>query len=102
MTRHRDDNPDRDTFDRMQPNDRGLFGDKEHAPSRGRVTGSSDLHDFTLVLVTQTQRAIGVKQDPKGPVTIWLPKSMIEYVEKPGGLVEVTMAERLAVEKGLM
>ena len=43
----------RDTFDRFQPTDRGLFGENEEAPAHRarapRVNGASDLHDLTLL-----------------------------------------------------
>lgn len=60
----------------------------------------SDLVDLTLVLVHETDKAILVKEHEDAEDKVWLPKSLIEFVRK-GSLVEVTLPERIATEKGL-
>jgi hypothetical protein len=97
----------RDTFDRFQPQERGLFGDNEHEQVRTgrgpRVTGSSDLKDLTLNLHDERPLAICVSDPDKvhGP-KIWLPKSLIEYEHAAGGKVVVTLPGWLVEREGLV
>lgn len=95
----------RDAADAFAPRERGRFGENEARPrAKGAtVTGASDLHDFTLRLVKDNPLSIAVT-DPAKPNGKWifLPKSQIEYVAKGHGLVEVTVPEWLAVDKGLL
>lgn len=60
------------------------------------------LHDLTLQLHHQTPDAILVSDDGDRDKAKWLPKSQIEYTEKEKGIVEVTMPEWLAVDKGFL
>jgi hypothetical protein len=94
---------ERDTYDHFSEPERGLFGDNELRPARGRVTGASDLVDIILTL--QQVRPLSVMvSDPAKPGGKWisLPKSLIEYRELGKGAVEVTLPESLAREKGLV
>jgi hypothetical protein len=59
----------------------------------------SDLVDITVKEVHRTERAILVDS---GSDEVWLPLSQIEIEDKGDGLLEVTMKERLAREKGLI
>lgn len=60
----------------------------------------SDLIDIELKLHHETEKAIlvSVYEDSN---RVWLPKSQIEFVLKPKGIVEVTLPEWLATDKGL-
>jgi len=60
----------------------------------------SDLIDLTLNIHAETEKAIAVSDD--GSTYIWLPKSQIEYAERGDSIVEVSMPNWLAVEKGLV
>ncbi len=92
----------RDTFNRFQQPDRGLFGDNERKPIRCNDDVRSDLVDVTIALKFDRPLAIGVTDPAKpGGALIWLPKSKIEYVSKGKGVVEVTLPVWLAKEKGL-
>ena len=106
----------RDTSDRFQPRDRGLFGDNEHAPIRGNDSVRSNLHDLDLVLHYETDKAVLVSADGSEARAAWLPKSRIELyrgrlnaegIKRSGQLVRlpvvtVTVPEGLAKEKGLI
>lgn len=62
----------------------------------------SQLYDASFELLHETDSAILVSDDD-GKTKHWLPKSQIEYTERPtGGLVEVTMPMWLAKEKGIV
>lgn len=60
------------------------------------------LTDITVRLVQQTERAILVCDSDDLDKAVWLPKSQVEFEEKPGGLAEVTLPEWLAIERGLV
>mgnify|MGYP006935485999 CR=1 FL=1 len=60
------------------------------------------LTDITVRLVQQTERAILVTDSDDLEAAVWLPKSQVELVEKPGDIVEVTLPEWLAIERGLV
>jgi len=96
----------RDAFDLFQDPDRGRFGDNEHAPvndNGGSLKGDAKLLDFTLAYRDERPAALAVADPakPKNP-WIWLPKSQIEFAHAKGGLVEVTIPQWLAREKGLI
>ena len=61
----------------------------------------SNLTDVTVQLHHETPKAILVS-DGCGGDQVWLAKSMIEVEEKGKGIVEVTLPEWLAIEKGLV
>ena len=61
----------------------------------------SDLIDLTLHWVFETEKAILVKEYEDADAEVWLPKSLVEYVRQ-GDQVEVTLPEKIAIEKGLM
>lgn len=89
----------RDTFDRFQPPERGLFGDNESV--RGNESVKSDLVDLLLHYRSEKPLALAVSQ-LDSQEWIWLPKSQIEFVRKPQGQVSVTMPQWLAKDKGLV
>lgn len=65
------------------------------------------LHDCDLHLHHETPDAILVSDDGDREQAVWLPKSKIEFEPKPGrakgsSVVEVTLPEWLAQEKGLI
>jgi hypothetical protein len=95
----------RDTADMFKDPDRGRFGENEERqarPGRGpRVTGASDLKDFTATLRFETRDAIQITHSSEPNRKIWLPKSQIEFVRKSGATIEVTLPEWLAIDKGL-
>lgn len=93
----------RDTADMFEQPERGRFGENEEQRWPGRVTGASDLHDFTLTLRQERPLSIAVSDPSKpGAPWIWLPKSHIEMERKGGAVVVVTVPEWLAVNKGLL
>lgn len=96
----------RDAFDQFTPPDRGRFGDNEDTPRNPRVTGASNLVDITVHLRHEKPAAIAVIPTDKISVKwTWLPRSMIEFVRKgaqDSTLIEVTLPEWLAKEKGLI
>jgi len=61
------------------------------------------LTDITVQLHQETQRAILVSDDGDLEKAVWLPKSQVEFAEKPGSdVIEVTLPEWLATERGLV
>jgi hypothetical protein len=66
----------------------------------------SDLIDLTMFLHHETPRAILVSDDGIRDNAVWIPKSRCETVPEKNGvdrsLVIVTLAESLALEKGLI
>lgn len=66
-----------------------------------RPRGNSDLVDVTLAIWNETPKAIKVSEDETSTKT-WLPKSQIEFHYKSGNIIEVTMPEWLAKEKGFI
>ena len=62
----------------------------------------STLVDVTVQIHQKTAKAILVSDDGDSANGVWLAKSLIEFVEKPGGIAEVTMPEWLAVERRLV
>lgn len=107
----------RDTFDFMDDGkrERSRFGDSENDCGNDRVE-KSDLIDLDLVLHHQTELAVKVSSTGRDAQAVWIPKSRIEFVslnrsvdgETRSGqrtllpLVQVTLPERLAKEKGLV
>jgi hypothetical protein len=102
-----------DSFDRFRVRERGRFGDD---PIRGNASARSDLVDLTLCRHHQTDRAILVSSDGDETTATWLPLSVVEVValgrsvagrRRDGrpvtvAVVEVTLPERIAVERGLL
>ena len=62
----------------------------------------SRLTDITVQLHQETERAILVSDDGETDNAVWLPKSQVEIAHKPGGIVEVTLPEWLAIERRLV
>jgi hypothetical protein len=63
----------------------------------------SDLIDLTLQLHHETERAILVSDDGSPDGAVWLAKSLIEFSPvRDGRIVEVTLPEWLATERGLV
>lgn len=62
----------------------------------------SDLIDLTLRLHQITARAILVSDSGDTDDAVWLPKSQVEFDEIKPGIVEVTLPEWLALERGLI
>ena len=60
----------------------------------------SNVADYTLIMVADRERSLGVKQTEDGEV-VWLPKSLVEYEVKKGRVVEVTIPDWLAEREGL-
>lgn len=61
------------------------------------------LTDISVQLHQETQRAILVSDDGDLEKAVWLPKSQVEYVTKPGSdVIEVTLPEWLATERRLV
>lgn len=60
------------------------------------------LVDVTMQLHHRTERAVLVSDDGERERAVWLPLAQIEIVTRERGLVEVTLPEWLAVEKGLV
>ena len=65
-------------------------------------SGRSDIVDLTLALHIMTDRAVRVSDTGDDTKAVWLPLSQVEVLKRPGGIVEVSMPERLAREKGLV
>lgn len=98
----------RDTFERFQPHERGMFGDNEQRRD-DQVTKSNlcDL-DFWLRNDNPAKKAIAISAERETPFAqwVWLPRSLIEY-ERTGAVrgtptVRVTLPEYAAKEKGLI
>lgn len=69
--------------------------------------GKKELLDITMQLHHETkpgseEGALLVFDDGDKDRAVWLPKSQIEFTLKPKGIVEVTLPEWLALEKGLI
>lgn len=62
----------------------------------------SDLVDLTLHKHYQTDRAIFVSEVGDERDAVWIPLAHIEVNPRKGNIVEVTMPEWLAKEKGLV
>lgn len=60
------------------------------------------LIDITCQLHRETEKAIFVSDDGDAKKAVWLPRSQIEIEQKGNGIVELTMPEWLATEKGLV
>lgn len=90
----------RDTFEAFQAPKRGRFGDNEHAEPRTkapRVTGASDLRDVDVYLRNDNPNKLAIavlfKRDTPFDSWIWLPRSLIEYEIRSGGIVRVDAAD---------
>lgn len=93
----------RDSFDRFTPRQRGLFGENESAGSRDDDVERVRLTDVTLVLRQERPVSIMVTQtEAAGEKWISLPKSWIEFRKLSPTIVEVTLPEKIAREKGLI
>ena len=96
-------NREGDAFEFMRDRDsaRGRFCDE---PIRGNDSMRSDLVDLTLELRAEKPLSIAVSDPAKPSATpwVWLPKSQIEFVRKSASVVEVTMPEWIAKQKGLV
>lgn len=62
----------------------------------------SDLHDLTMMLHRETDKAVFVSDDGDIRRAVWIAKSQIEIERMPGSIVVVTAPEWLATEKGLL
>ena len=65
----------------------------------------SDLHDLTLHLHHETEKAVLVSDDGVRSRAVWLPKARIEIDRCAGpgrAIVLVTLPESLAIERGLV
>lgn len=63
----------------------------------------TEIVDVELYLHHETPAAILIsKGGSRREEQIWLPKKLIEYVVKHRNLIEVTMPQWLAYEKGLL
>lgn len=60
------------------------------------------LTDITMQLHHQTPEAFLVSETGDAKKAVWLPKSQVEVEVIRGDIVEVTMPEWLAEEKGLI
>jgi hypothetical protein len=97
------------TDDMLAPRERGRFGDNESADNHGRarrVTGASDLIDLTVYLMMDKpdKKAIAIRDPAKGATApwVWVPRSMVEYVNAEPGLILLTLPQWLAKDKGLI
>src|ERR1700689_494729 len=96
------------TDDMFAPRERGRFGDNESPDNRGqaaRVTGASDIIDLTVYLMMDKpdKKAIAIRDPAKGGTApwVWVPRSMVEYVNAEPGLILLTLPQWLAKDKGL-
>ena len=62
---------------------------------------SEKLVDLTLHLHHKTEKAILVSDDGEEGNAVWVPLSQCEVEHIKGNVVEVTLPEWMAVEKGL-
>jgi hypothetical protein len=106
----------RDTYDKFLPKERGLFGDNEPASPKGRVTGSIDLVDLTLVVHHTTERGALLSANGEEARAVWVDLARFDIVKtgnfvtgyrKSGQAVQlpvatVTAPQWLAKEKGLV
>lgn len=61
------------------------------------------LCDITTKFMRETEKAICVSDDGTEKNAVWLPRSQIEINDwKPNGIMEITMPEWLAKDKGLI
>jgi hypothetical protein len=63
------------------------------------VKTNHDLIDLTVILITETDKAILVDD---GDNRVWLPKSKVEIEPRSDGSHTVTLPEWLAIDKGLV
>ena len=59
------------------------------------------MFNMCLFFHAETDDAIKVSHDGDASISVWLPKSQIEYQMKSPSTVVVTAPERLIIEKGL-
>jgi hypothetical protein len=63
----------------------------------------SDLVEVTVLLVTQTDKAVLVSDTGESRDAVWVPKSQIEIEETDReGAYVITLPEWLAIEKGFV
>lgn len=63
----------------------------------------SDLVEVTVLMVTETQKAVLVSDTGESKDAVWVPKSQIEIEETDReGAVVITLPEWLAIEKGFV
>lgn len=62
-----------------------------------------DMEVYEFIFVRESDKAIGVCKEGEEGRLIWLPKSQIDYEEKPqrGEVIEVEVPDWLAIEKDL-
>lgn len=60
------------------------------------------LTDVTVQLHYETDRAVLVSDDGDRDKAVWLPKAQIEIERKRNPIIEVTLPEWLAQDKGLI
>jgi hypothetical protein len=70
----------------------------------GMTKGNSYLIDLTAQLHHQTDKAILVSGDGERDNAVWLPLSQVEWVwaDEKHGVIEVTLSEWLAIDKGMI
>lgn len=62
-----------------------------------------DIIELTVQLHGKTDRAIRVSDDGENQNAVWIPKSQIEAQEDLGkGMIEISIPEWLALDKGLI
>lgn len=63
----------------------------------------NDLVEVTVLMVTETQRAVLVSDTGESKDAVWVPKSQIEIeaTDREGAFV-ITLPEWLAIEKGFV
>lgn len=94
----------RDSFDMFKPPERGRFGDNENARQQNETSliSYSEGHEFTLYLRREEMDSIAVQEQRGFSPWIWLPKSKIQFTKKDKGMVDVSMPEWLARDRGLL
>lgn len=66
------------------------------------TTTNPKLHDLTMQLHHDTGMAVLVSETGDEKKAVWLPRSQVEVEVIKGNIVEVTLPEWLAKEKGLI
>ncbi len=66
------------------------------------TSNSSNLIDLTLHIHAETVGAVLVSDNDDSSEAVWIPKSQCEVEAGKGNVVEVTLPEHVALEKGLI